>query len=72
MKTGLVAFEVMFEIIKLWEVLGQRSNNDFGLLFSRIFIYSLRQNKLPIFRRKYSKLSMKSYKHVPIFDLAVK
>ena len=42
-------------------VLGQRSNNDLDLLFSQIFMYSLRQLLLPIFRQKSSKVFMKSY-----------
>ena len=33
-KTGLRASEEMFEIGKLWWVLGQRSNNDLDLFFS--------------------------------------
>ena len=42
-------------------VLGQRSNNDLDRFYSQIFMYSLRQLYLPIFRPEYSKLSMKSY-----------
>ena len=38
-----LAFEEMFEIVKLWQVLGQRSNNDLDLFYSQIFMNSLRQ-----------------------------
>ena len=41
--------------------LGQRSKNDLDLLYSHIFMYSLRWLYIPIFRPKSSKLTMKSH-----------
>ena len=46
---GLLAFEEMFEFEKLWQFLGQRSNNDDN------------DDNLPFFMPKSSKLCMKSY-----------
>ena len=54
-------------------VLSQRLNTDLDLFYSQIFMYSLRQLYLLIFRPKSSKLSMKSSVFAfSIFDLAVK
>ena len=40
------------------KLLGQRSNTDLDLLYSKIYIFSIRQVYLPIFSPK---LSLKSY-----------
>ena len=42
-------------------VLGQRPNNDLGILFSQIMYSCIKTNLITIFRPKSSKLSMKSY-----------
>ena len=39
MKIGSMAFEQMFEIVILLNVMGQRSKNNIDLLYSQIYIY---------------------------------
>ena len=39
MKIGSMAFEQMFEIVILLNVLGQRSKNNLDLLYSQISMY---------------------------------
>ena len=51
--TGLLAFEEMFEFVKFWYFLGQRSNKNLHLLFKTTLF--------TIFMPKSSKLSIKSY-----------
>ena len=65
MKFGAQLAQWIFEEI-VWNcqnmrVLGQMSKNDLDLLYSQIFMYSLRWLYIPIFRPKSSKLSIKSY-----------
>ena len=45
---GLAALQQMFESIKLSD-LGQRSNNDFDLLYSYVFMYWLSHVLVPTF-----------------------
>lgn len=48
------------DLNRMW-VLGQRSKNYHDLLYSQIFMYSLKQLYIPFFRPTSTKFSMKSY-----------